>query len=163
MRLFQPTWLGPQWDDLRRIGANFCSVGQSIKIMFSVKFRTKWQMPWKNTTKLLSADSLMKDEVESRDGEHLGKILVLMIDMERGCIAYAVLSFGGLLGIGDKLFAAPWEAFRLQGHTLILNVDKDTLKRAPGFDKDYWPDIGDSAWAAPQRSGIGAWSREVLQ
>lgn len=112
-----------------------------------------------STTKLLSAGSLMKDEVESRDGEHLGRITELMIDMERGCIAYAVLSFGGLLGIGDKLFAVPWEAFHLQGHTLILNVDKDTLKRAPGFDKDYWPDISDPAWAAQVHRHYGVGSR----
>ena len=65
-----------------------------------------------------------------------------MIDLDDGQVAYAVLSFGGFLGLGDKLFAIPWEAlaFDTENLTVILEADKEVLKYAPGFDKDHWPD-----------------------
>ena len=58
-----------------------------------------------------------------------------------GRVAYAVLSFGGFLGMGDKLFAIPWQAFTVDqdSEKLVLNVTKDKLDNAPGFDKDNWP------------------------
>ena len=62
-------------------------------------------------------------------------------------MAYAVLSFGGFMGMGNKLFAMPWEAFEFSAteNKLILNVDKEKLKTAPGFDKDgKWPDFSDT-------------------
>jgi hypothetical protein len=71
-----------------------------------------------------------------------------MIDMEKGRIAYAVLSFGGFLGMGDKLCAIPWEALNISpgGDVFILNVPREKLDNAPGFDKDSWPDWADSSW-----------------
>lgn len=62
---------------------------------------------------------------------------------------YAVLSFGGFLGMGEKLFAVPWSALTLDTATksFKLNVDKDRLKTAPGFDKDHWPNMADATWA----------------
>ena len=64
-----------------------------------------------------------------------------MIDTSKGKIAYAVVSFGGFLGIGDKYFAVPWEAFQVdrEDEDFVLNVDKEKLENAPGFDKDNWP------------------------
>lgn len=90
---------------------------------------------------VLSASSLTGDAVVNSAGEHLGKIEDLMIDLDRGRIAYAVLSFGGFLGIGDKLFAVPFEAMTVDpdGHCLKLDVAKEKLEDAPGFDKDNWP------------------------
>ena len=74
-------------------------------------------------------------------GEHPGKIEELMIDPEDGRVAYAVLSFGGFPRIGNKLFAIPWEALplRLHEHVFALNIPKETLEKAEGFDKDHWP------------------------
>jgi sporulation protein YlmC with PRC-barrel domain len=82
-------------------------------------------------------------------GEDLGKIEEIMIDVPTGRVAYAVLSFGGFLGMGDKLFALPWDALKLNEdeHEFILNVDKATLENAPGFDQDDWPDMADPNWA----------------
>lgn len=82
------------------------------------------------------------------EGEDLGKIEELMIDLDAGRIAYAVLSFGGFLGLGDKLFAIPWSALAVDTveKKLILNVSKELLKQAPGFDKGNWPDMTDPAW-----------------
>jgi sporulation protein YlmC with PRC-barrel domain len=89
-----------------------------------------------------SASTMIGNKVVNPEGEELGSIKDLMIDLDDGQVAYAVLSFGGFLGLGDKLFAIPWEAFSFEAedHTAILDVDKEVLKNAPGFDKDHWPD-----------------------
>jgi len=81
-------------------------------------------------------------KVINTTGEQLGTIKELMIDLDDGQVAYAVMSFGGFLGVGDKLFAIPLEAFTftVDDHIIILDVDKEVLKNAPGFDKDQWPD-----------------------
>ena len=91
---------------------------------------------------VLSATKIIGDKVVNIEGEQLGNIKELMIDYEDGHVAYAVLSFGGFLGMGDKLFAIPWEALTMntEDHIFILDVDKEALKNAPGFDKDHWPD-----------------------
>lgn len=92
--------------------------------------------------RILSATKIIGNKVVNREGEQLGNIKDLMIDLDDAQIAYAVLSFGGFLGLGDKLFAVPLEAitFGPEDHTVILDLDKDVLKNAPGFDKDHWPD-----------------------
>ena len=70
--------------------------------------------------------------------------------MASGEVAYAVLSFGGVLGMGDKLFAVPWSALTLdtENKRFTLNASKDRLKDAPGFDKDHWPSMADESWAS---------------
>ena len=104
--------------------------------------------PARTWRRVLSASTLKGDKVVNLRGEDLGNIEDLMIDLERGRIAYAVLSFGGFLGMGDKLFAIPWEALTVdtKEKRLVLNVDKELLKRAPGFDKNNWPDMTDQTW-----------------
>jgi sporulation protein YlmC with PRC-barrel domain len=94
---------------------------------------------------VLSATTMVGDGVRNELGEDLGKVEEIMIDYTNGRIAYAVLSFGGFLGLGNKLFAVPWEALTLdtREHKFTLNVPKDKLERAPGFDKDNWPDMAD--------------------
>ena len=98
---------------------------------------------------VLAADTLTGDKVVNHQKEDLGKIEHLMIDLTNGRIAYAVLSFGGFLGMGDKLFAIPWSALKVDTveKQFILNLDKEVLKSAPGFDKDHWPNMADLNWA----------------
>ncbi|HMZ54579.1 MAG TPA: PRC-barrel domain-containing protein [Nitrospira sp.] len=98
--------------------------------------------------RLLSASTIEGLPVHNQAGEDLGEIHALMIDLENGRIAYAVLSFGGFLGLGDKLFALPWEALTLSagGDFFILNVARERLEQGEGFDKDRWPDMADTAW-----------------
>ena len=93
--------------------------------------------------RVLSASTLKNEKVVNAAGENLGEIEEYMIDLNNGRIAYCVLSFGGFLGMGDKLFAIPWGALTLdtENKRFILNVDKQRLKNAPGFDKDNWPDM----------------------
>lgn len=91
--------------------------------------------------RVLSATKIIGNKVVNRQGEELGSIKDLTIDLDDAQIAYAVLSFGGFLGVGDKLFAIPLEALIFMNkQTVILDVDKEVLKNAPGFDKDRWPD-----------------------
>jgi len=98
--------------------------------------------------KLLSATRITSDKVVNDAGEHLGNIHDLMVDLDSGRITYAAVSFGGFLGASEKLFAVPWEAFLVSSDdkTFILNVPKQKLMEAPGFDKNHWPDAGDTKW-----------------
>ena len=99
---------------------------------------------------LMGADTLIGDLVFNHKDEELGEIKEIMLDMRNGKVGYAVMSFGGFLGMGDKLFAVPWNALKLDTklHRFVLHVEKDHLKDAPGFDKDRWPDMADHAWTA---------------
>lgn len=108
--------------------------------------------------RVLSAGTLMGDRVRNRQAEDLGTIKELMIDLENGRIAYAVLSFGGLFGLGDKLFAVPWSALTLDEatHEFLLDADRATLEAAPGFDKDNWPDFADNTWGQQVHSYYGS-------
>jgi sporulation protein YlmC with PRC-barrel domain len=98
---------------------------------------------------LMGADTLIGDSVVNGDDDNLGDIKEIMIDMRSGQVAYAVLSFGGFLGMGEKLFAVPWQALHLDtvNKRFVLNVEKDRLQQAPGFDKDRWPDMSDVGWS----------------
>lgn len=99
---------------------------------------------------VMGASTLIGDKVTNREGENLGKIEEIMIDMGSGRVAYAVLSFGGMMGMGDNLFAVPWQALVLdpEHKQFKLNVAKERLKEAPGFDKNHWPAMADPTWAS---------------
>ena len=99
---------------------------------------------------LMGADTLNGNDVYNADGEDLGDIKEFMIEMSTGKIAYAVLSYGGVLGMGDKLFAVPWGALKLDtaNKRFTLNIPKASLSVAPGFDKDHWPSMADETWAS---------------
>jgi sporulation protein YlmC with PRC-barrel domain len=106
---------------------------------------------------VMAADTLKGDDVVNAAEEDLGKIEHIMLDVPSGRIAYAVLSFGGFLGMGDKLFAVPWSALTLdpENHRFILDVDKEQLENAPGFDKDNWPSMADEQWGTQLHSYYG--------
>jgi sporulation protein YlmC with PRC-barrel domain len=98
---------------------------------------------------LMGAETLVGNQVYNERAEDLGDIKEIMLDMRTGRVGYAVLSFGGFLGMGEKLFAVPWDALTLdtENKRFVLNVEKDHLKSAPGFDKDKWPNMADPSWA----------------
>lgn len=94
----------------------------------------------KNTymkTQALSATSLNGTNVVNLQGEDVGHVEDMMIDLTTGRILYAVLSFGGLLGIGNKLFAVPFESF---------TIDQENKKFILAVDKDNWPKHSDKSF-----------------
>jgi len=98
---------------------------------------------------VVPASKIIGETVVNRQGENVGKIIELVIDAKKNRVLYAVLSFGGFMGMGNKLFAMPWEAFEFSttDNKLILNVDKEKLNTAPGFEKgDNWPDFKNTLW-----------------
>jgi sporulation protein YlmC with PRC-barrel domain len=121
--------------------------------------------PGTSIRRIVSAGSMSGDSVRNLSGDDLGKVQEIMLDVNEGSIAYAVLSFGGFLGMGDKLFAVPWKAMTLvqDEEYFLLDVDKAVLEDAPGFDKDSWPDFSDSNWGQGIHDHYGTapyWKRE---
>lgn len=98
---------------------------------------------------VMGAQTLIGNDVFNHKGEDIGEIKEIMLDMQSGKISYAVLSFGGFLGLGEKLFAAPWAALTLDtiNKRFVLNVEKERLVKAPGFNKEQWPDVADQSWS----------------
>lgn len=92
--------------------------------------------------KVLTATSIIGDKVENLAGDELGTIKDLMINVRSGNIDYVVLQYGGFLGIGDKLFAIPFEALSVdpKKEVFVLDKDKEYLNNAPGFNKNHWPE-----------------------
>jgi sporulation protein YlmC with PRC-barrel domain len=121
--------------------------------------------PEKKFRRVLAASTLEGNKVRNLVGEDLGKVDEIMIDIPSGRVAYAVLSFGGILRMGNKLFAVPWGALTVDEDEkcFILNVDSKSLENAPGFDKSEWPDMANSAYGAEVYRYYGAdpyWEEE---
>jgi sporulation protein YlmC with PRC-barrel domain len=97
---------------------------------------------------LMGADTLVGNDVYNTKLEDLGDIKDIMLDMRTGRVSYAVVAFGGFLGMGEKLFAVPWQALKLdtENKRFTLDVDRARLESAPGFDKDNWPNMADKGW-----------------
>jgi sporulation protein YlmC with PRC-barrel domain len=124
--------------------------------------------PGRKYRRVLSASTLAGDSVKNTDGDDLGKVDEIMIDVPSGRVAYAVLSFGGILRMGNKLFAVPWDVLTVDEDQkcFILNIDRARLENAPGFDKDNWPDMTDPAWGNQIYSHYGRrpyWDMETLE
>jgi sporulation protein YlmC with PRC-barrel domain len=117
---------------------------------------------------IMDAATLSGDSVVNAAGEDVGKIEAIMLDVTSGQIGYAVLSFGGFLGMGKKLFALPWGALTLDAvdKRFILDVSREKLENADGFDKDHWPSMADPAWATHLHSYYNVtpyWDEEYAQ
>ena len=102
----------------------------------------------KLNARVLSASSLASDDVYDPKGEKLGSVKEIMLDTRAGKISYVVLSFGGFLSIGEKLFAVPWGALTVdtENKRLVMDTNEDRLKEAPGLDADNWPNMADPTW-----------------
>lgn len=97
---------------------------------------------------VVRAATVVGNQVRNAQGESVGEIKDLVFDIESGRIVYAVLSYGGHLGIGDKLFAIPWQTleYRPEKHQFVMDVEREQLEQAPGFDKHNWPNMADRRW-----------------
>jgi len=103
------------------------------------------------TAHSMRASQLIGTNVTNAQGEDLGEIQDLVINTRTGKVDYAVLEFGGFLGMGDKLFAYPLQQFKASNKDtdkLALNVDNAKLKGSPGFEAKAWPDFNRSEYRA---------------
>ena len=84
----------------------------------------------------------------NRQNEDLGRVEEVVIDVINGRIAFLVLSFGGLLGVCEKLYAVPWKAlyYEKEQQGYVLNVRPEQIDGAPGFEKEFWPAFTDVRW-----------------
>ena len=96
----------------------------------------------------VKASTIIGTDVVNSKGENLGDIKEVVIDPSSGKVAYAVVAFGGFLGMGEKLFAIPFSSFKYDSTTsdYVLDIAKERLEAAPGFDADHWPSMTDEKW-----------------
>ncbi len=90
----------------------------------------------------LTASSIMGDKVENAEGESMGEVEDIMIDLNSGKIDYVIIEFGGFLGMGVKYFAIPFKMLTVnpENKSFTFNQKRELLENAPGFDLDHWPD-----------------------
>jgi sporulation protein YlmC with PRC-barrel domain len=100
------------------------------------------------TSSPVKASAMIGTKVVNPKGEGLGDIKDVVIDPRRGRVAYAVVSFGGFLGMGEKLFAIPFSSFEynVKKNDYVLDISKERLEAAPGFNPDQWPAMADEKW-----------------
>ena len=93
------------------------------------------------TTNLISSEKVDGTVVYNREGERLGSIHHFMVGKRNGRVEYAVLSFGGLFGMGEKFHPLPWNALTYDEDKggYIVSMDKDRLKDSPSFDRGSEP------------------------
>ena len=92
--------------------------------------------------RFLTASTVIGDKVFNTDGKDMGRIKDIMLDLEMGTLDYFVIEFGGFLGIGEKFFAIPVSMLKVdpERKAFVTDIKRETLERAPGFDKNHWPD-----------------------
>ena len=110
--------------------------------------------------RLHELDDLIGAKIRNPQNEDLGEIEEMVVDVNDGSIRYAVVSFGGFLDVGDELFAVPLKAMTLQKDddgepTFVVDIDKQRLENAQGFDKDNWPNFADASFAANVNKTFG--------
>lgn len=109
-------------------------------------FAVDRELPWQ----LRKGSTILGSTVENTQGERLGSIEDIVIDPETNRIVYAVVSFGGFLGLGEKWFAIPLSAMgrSQEEHKFVFDVRKEQLENAPGFNKNKWPQTADREWVS---------------
>ncbi|WP_176039481.1 PRC-barrel domain-containing protein [Burkholderia stabilis] len=107
---------------------------------------------------VMAARTLEGDRVLTIDGDDIGKVADIMLDVRSGRIAYAVVASGGVRGLGGKLLAVPWNVLALdvERKCFVLPVVTERVRDAPGFDKDRWPAMADPAWAEALHAYYGS-------
>lgn len=93
------------------------------------------------TERLIASDKVEGTAVYNRQGEHLGSVYNFMVDKFTGQVAYAVMSFGGFLGIGERYHPLPWKKLdydtRVGG--FVVDLDRSKLEQAPSYGREENP------------------------
>jgi sporulation protein YlmC with PRC-barrel domain len=96
---------------------------------------------------IMKGSKLIGAAVENNQGEKLGKISDLVYDARENRLTFAILSHGGVLGVGDKLIPVPISALTFRSEdTAVLDITKEKLATAPSFEKSKWPDMANRQW-----------------
>ena len=100
------------------------------------------------TSDLISSDKVEGTAVYNHQGEKLGSIYALMIDKISGKVAYAVMSFGGFLGIGDRYHPLPWSVLKYDTRQggYAVGLDRSVLEGAPTYSSAETPNWSDRRW-----------------
>ncbi len=108
--------------------------------------------------RVFSATTMIGDDVINNSGDNLGEIEDFIIDLLTGKVNYAILSFEGVFGIGERLFAVPLSILSMDedARCFVLNASREKLTAAPGFEPDQWPNMSDPEWAAQIHNYWGA-------
>lgn len=95
------------------------------------------------TRRLIASDKVEGTAVYGHDGERLGSILNFMVDKRTGRVEYAVLSFGGFLGIGENHHPLPWNVldYDVEKGGYRVDLDKSTLEKSPRYEPGQDPDF----------------------
>lgn len=127
------------------------AVTKATQAMRGTPEHQRWERRHR-VTKIIGTD------VRNRRGEKIGDVKDIVLD-DKGAIAYAVISTGGFLGIGDRLHAVPWSALGTRGDKdFLLDMDKTALQKAPGFGSREWPDFSDAQWHSHNRRHYRDWT-----
>ena len=103
---------------------------------------------WERTHRV---SRIIGSDVRTKGGEKIGEIRDLVVN-DKGTIMLAIVSTGGFLGVGDRLHAVPWDVLALGAKDdRILDIDREHLRAAPGFNSRTWPNLGDERWMADNR------------
>jgi sporulation protein YlmC with PRC-barrel domain len=97
---------------------------------------------------LVSGSSVTGTEVVNLQGVELGKVKDFMVERTGGRIAYVVIARGGVMGMGERLYAVPWDLLRsgdLTSDQLAIDIEPEDLDSGPGFDPDNWPGTNGAA------------------
>ena len=115
--------------------------------LFKDNFTGKYEGdPYMNTPlKFLTATSIIGDKVVNNTNDQMGQIHDIMLDIRSGNIEYYVIEFGGFLGIGEKFFAIPFHLLTIDPDEKVFrfNEKREVLEKAPGFDKNHWPETNE--------------------
>ena len=109
---------------------------------------TERELEQRETSRLIGSDKVEGTPVYNADGESLGTVDRVMIDKISGKVSYAVMAFGGFLGIGDRHHPLPWDVLtydtRMGGY--VVNLDRATLENAPNYARGEEPAWEDETW-----------------
>ncbi|MCO8121433.1 PRC-barrel domain-containing protein [Stieleria sp. TO1_6] len=116
------------------------------------------------------ASQLIGMNIQNAQGKSVGEINDIVFDTSTGKVRYAAVTYGGFLGVGDKLFAVPFEAFKYQRdaddqdeYVMVLNVTQQQLEGDAGFDDDNWPNFADRSFTSQLDKRYGVERRNMRQ
>ena len=130
----------------------------------AIEERDSQRVATDETPSMISSDKVEGTTVYNRQGDKLGSIKTVMIDKRSGQVAYAVMSFGGFLGIGDRYHPLPWRVLTYDTNKdgYVVDLDKSRLEKAPSYGASETPNWNDAKWGRQVHDYYGVTSSGTL-